>query len=86
MREIDSKQYALDVEDVICGSLEDALRGAFDYITRHLDCIVEYDERQVMAERMVSAFQMGCEATWRDQAIELFEMYGLDVRPDGKEW
>ena len=86
MREISSKEYTLMVEDIICDSLVDALRGAFDYIARHLGCIEDYDERQIAAEKMVCAFQEGCEATWRDQAIELFEMYGMDVRSDGKEW
>lgn len=86
MRTISSKEYAQMVEDTICNSLADALQSAFDYITRHLGCIEDYDERQIAAEKMVCAFQEGCEATWRDQAIELFEMYGMDVVPDGKEW
>ena len=86
MREIDSKEYANEVEDVICNSLEDALFGAFDYITRHMGCIEDYDERQVKAQQMVAAFMCGPEATWRDQTIELFEMYGMDVVSDGTEW
>lgn len=85
-RQISSKEYAEMVEDVISDSIEDALRGAFDYITRKLGCIPDYDERQVAAENMIGAFQMGCGATWRDQAIELFEMNGMDVTSDGSEF
>lgn len=86
MREISSERYANEVEDVICAGLEDALRGAFDYITRHLGCIEDYDERQVAAECMVAAFQAGVEATWRDQAVKLFEIYGMDVTSDGRDF
>ena len=86
MRKISSKQYAEMVEDVISNSIEDALRGAFDYITRHLGCIEGYDERQVAAERMIGTFQMGCGATWRDQAIKLFELNGMDVKSDGRDF
>lgn len=79
MREISSKTYAEEVEDVIWNSLKDALVGAFDYITRHMGCIEDYDERQVKAQQMAEAFDAGIAATWRDQAIELFEMYGMDI-------
>lgn len=83
MRTIDSKTYAEEVEDVIWNSLKDALIGAFDYITRHMGCIEDYDERQVKAQQMAEAFDAGIAATWRDQAIELFEMYGMDIKSDG---
>ena len=86
MREISSEEYAEYVEDVICTSLEDALMGAFEYIAKHFGCIEDYDERITASRNMSWAFQEGCEATWRDQAIELFELYGLDVRPDEREW
>ena len=86
MREISSREYALNVSDVVSDSIEDALMGAFELITRKMGCIADYDERQVKSAEMIAAFQMGIGATWRDQAIELFEHYGLDVKPDGKEW
>ena len=86
MREISSKRYAELVEDTITDSLKDALLGAFDYITRHLDCIADYDERSVRGQEMLEAFQMGIESTWRDQAIELFEHYGMDVTSDGRDF
>lgn len=86
MRVISSKEYAEWVEDVICNSLEDALMGAFEYITKHFGCIEDYDERSIASNNMACAFQFGCEATWRDQAIELFEMYGMDVKSDGRDF
>ena len=86
MRTISSKEYAREIEDTICGCLEDALKRAFDYITKSLGCIEDYYERDMRANDMIDAFQMGAQATWRDQAIELFERYGMDVKPDGKEW
>ena len=86
MREISSKRYAMEVEDIICESLENALMSAFDLITKNLGCIEDYDERQLRALDMVIAFQYGPEATWRDQVIWLFEEYGMDVCPDGKDW
>ena len=84
MREISSKEYAEMVEDTIFGSLEDALRDAFDFIMKTYG--MEYAERQVKAENMVTAFYWGFGDTWRDQAIELFEMYGMDVKPDGRDF
>ena len=86
MRTISGEEYANSVSDVVSDSIEDALKGAFDYITRHMGCIEDYYERQVKTQEMIAAFQMGMGATWRDQAVELFEMYGMDVKPDGKEW
>lgn len=79
MREISSKEYALNVDDVIWGSLKDCLANT-------LDLLADIHGFTPRTDEMMTAFDMGFAATWRDQAIELFEMYGLDVRPDGKEW
>ena len=86
MRTINGEEYATKVVDVICESLENALYSAFIDITRELGCIEDYDEREKQAINVVGSFQYGCEATWRDQAIEMFEHWGMDVQPDGKEW
>ena len=86
MRIISSKKYAEVVEDTICECLENAIEDAFDIIAKELGCIADYDERQSAAIGMVNAFQYGMEATWRDQTIELFELYGIDVRPDGEDY
>ena len=79
MREISSKEYALNVEDVVWGALADGLLHAYELLSD----IHGFDPRTGDVE---TAFDMGIAATWRDQAIELFEQYGLDVQPDGKEW
>ena len=84
MKTISSKEYALNVEDVIENILADGLDMAFDYIVKTYG--MEYDERQVRAMRMKEEFIDGYAAEWRDKAIELFERHGMDVRPDGKEW
>lgn len=81
MREISSKEYALNVDDVVWGCLKDGLLHAYGLLADMYGFEGEYP-----IESVGDAFDMGIAATWRDQAIELFEMYGLDVRPDGKEW
>lgn len=86
MREISSKEYAEVVEDTTSDLLEAALGAAFMYVMKKLKCFADESELQAAKDDMIAAFQMGCGATWRDQAIELFELYGLDVRPDGKDW
>ena len=81
MKEISSKEYASLVEDVVWGCLKDGLLHAYELLAEIHGFDGEYP-----TESIEDAFDMGIAATWRDQAIELFEMYGLDVRPDGKEW
>lgn len=86
MRAISSKEYAEVVEDTICGRLEDAVGYSFEFIFRELGIAPDYDERQVLLQSAMDSFQCDIEATWRDQMIELFESYGLDVESDGREW
>ena len=84
MRTISSKEYALNVEDIIENALADGLYMAFDYITKMYG--MEYEERQVRLMHMKEEFLGGYSAEWRDQAIELFERHGMDIQSDGREW
>lgn len=84
MRVISSKEYARNVDDVICESLSNALYSAFDEIMCEYG--MGYDERQVNAMKMLVAADFGLISKWRDQVVELFEQYGMNIRPDEKEW
>lgn len=83
---ISSKEYALEVSDIVSDSIEDALMRAFDYITKRFGCIEDYDTREVRSLEMIDEFQERLGAEWRGQAIGLFEEFGMDIQPDGSDW
>ena len=82
MREISSKEYALNIEDAICDKLYVAVRDAWHEIATAYG--IEYG--QWNPDAVAASFVCGFGVTVRDSVIELFEECGMDVVPDEKEW
>lgn len=79
MRKISGKEYAEFVDDVITGCLEKAVDDSARQIARHFGLEIKVDNA-------VSGFWFGPMATVRDQIVELFEMNGMDIKPDNYDW
>lgn len=87
MRVISSKEYAEMVEDTICLNIEDAIEVAYGYLARSYDFCDDYYERERRALAISEELrESGAIARIRDEAIKLFEKYGMDIRPDGKDF
>ena len=81
MREISSKEYALRVSGEVEYAIEDALYDVLTSLSRRYG-FETFEHKSDFND----AFIDGYAATMRDQAIELLEECGLDVRPDGKDY
>ena len=82
MRKISSKEYALEITDVIDGKLYDAVRDAWQEVATKYG--IEYGMWN--PDAVATSFACGFGATVRDSLVELFEECGMDIRPDDKEW
>ena len=81
-RVIGSKEYAIEIEDVICDALEDAVVSAWREIAGKYG-IADAEKNE---DNVRYGFADGIMPTVRDSVIETFEFWGLDVEPDGKDW
>ena len=82
MREISSREYANEVEDVICGHLERAVGSAWNEIAKAYGI----PNSAETVENVMASFACGIGPAVRDSLIETFEFWGMDVRSDGRDY
>ncbi len=80
MREISSKEYTEQVGDLIEGAICDSLFNIYNRLAG------KYGFEKATFDEFWSYYCDGHIGDLRDNAIELFEELGMDIRPDGKEW
>ena len=81
MRTIDSREYALRVEDEIEGTIEVDMFDLFNELAEHFGFPKQNDFGEF------SAVYYDCHAaTIRDEVIKLFEECGMDVTSDGRDF
>lgn len=84
MSEISSRDYALMVEDKIEDDIEARLYVTYNALGKRFGFPPILGESA--ESRFSEMFRDGYAAKMRDLAIEFFEEYGFDVRPDGRSW